>query len=258
MITVRCGSGFGDSLYLRPVAEHLARRGAVTALTNYADVFLGAPVLTEPFRRHKVDVVAHYVQRKAQPGTTQWEDVLLSAGITETVPLRFNWSPRNSALVKKLRERAGDKPIVLVHGGRNPMDRKDSFGMELLPRAEAFNAVLHAMSHCFRVRVGRDPEIYPLACDLDLNRTTTVADVLDIASIADAVVAQCSFAVPLAEAFDKPLLAIWSATAASSREAFIRTATPEKILSGQRDTYVMDDWPVERLREAAHALCPLQ
>jgi hypothetical protein len=258
VITARSGSGLGDSLYLRPVAEHLARKGLVTVVSNYPDVFIGAPVLVEPFRRHKVDVVAHYVARKHVRGTNQWQDVLLAAGIAEALPLRFAWKVRNTALVENVRHHAAGRPIVLVHGGRPPMDRADGFGLELLPRAEAFHTVLGALSHAYRVRVGRDSQAYPLACDIDYNRATSVSDVLDLASISDAVVCQCSFAIPLAEAFDKPLLAIWSARAQSSREEFIRTATPQKILSGARDTFVVDDWSADRLTEAARALCPLQ
>lgn len=254
MMHVRCGSGFGDSLYLRPVAEYLAhQRGPVVALSDYPDVFIGARVTVEPFRRHRVDVVAHYVGGKSRKDTTQWQDVLQAAGIPDDVPLRFPWKVRNQALVEGLQRKAAGRPIVLVHGGRAPMDRNDGFGLELLPTRRAFDLVLGELAHCYRVQVGRDTQIYPLACDANLNGSTTVADVLDVAAISAGVVAQCSFAIPLAEALEKPLLAIWSARAEGSREGFIRTATPQKILSKPSSSYVMDGQDDDSLRSAVWA-----
>lgn len=250
MNRIRGGRGFGDALYLRPIAEHFVRAGQpVAVLSGYSDVFIGSGATVEPFNRNGgANIIAHYVSGKAKQGTTQWQDVCRSAGVA--VPLRFEWTVQNAALVDRLKADAAGRPIIVVHGGREPMDRKDGFGMELLPTKAAFDAALGALADCYLVQVGNATQIYPLPVDVDLNGSTSVADVLDVASICDGVVAQCSFAIPLAEVFDKPLLAVWSARQARSRETFIAQTTPQKVLSAPRDSFVVDNWSEREIRDA--------
>ena len=248
MIRIRGGSGIGDSIYVRVVAEHLVRQGkTVTACSDYPDVFIGSGAAVEPFTRLRINVLAHYSARKPNPLTTQWEDVCDTAGVGR-IPLRFDWAVRNQVLVDDLRVKAGGKPIVLVHGGRTPMGRVDGFGSELLPRREAFDAVLGAFADCYTVRIGKAQQIYPLQVDVDMNGGTSVSDLLDLFWSCDSVIAQCSFAVPLAECFGKPLLTVWSARGLASGQPFIRQITPRKII-GAEARYVVDDWSEEKIRE---------
>lgn len=247
---IRGGSGLGDSLYLRPICEFLVRNGhLVTACTNFPDVFIGSGAMVEPFRRDRVDMIAHYVGGKNNPTTTLWQDLCNHAGVS--VPLRFDWTPRGGALLKRIRRGANGRPVLLVHGGREPMGRRDKFGIELLPFEGAFNATIAAIDDCFKVRIGRGDQLYPVACDLDLTNNTTVADVLDIAAVSAGVVSMCGFPVPLAEALDKPALFIWSSRGLASAHQFIKTVTPAKILSKGSSRFVVDDWPVELLQESA-------
>lgn len=250
---IRGGSGLGDSLYVRPVAEHFVRAGeAVTVLSWYPDVFIGSGAQVAFFEKKTVvDTIAHYSPGKRNPATTQWQDVLRCAGIAQALPLSFEWRVKNRALIEGLRKQALGRPIVLVHGGREPMGRGDNFGIELLPGQGAFEAALGAFEDCLTVRIGRGRTIYRLAAGVDLNGGTTVADVLDLAWSCDALVAQCSFAVPLAEAFDKPLLAVWAAQGLVSQQRYISTITPAKLLQGARSEHVMDDAPADAIRAAA-------
>jgi len=250
---IRGGSGLGDSIYLRPIVEHLICNGEiVTVLSDYPGVFIGAAVEVEPFGRERIDVLAHYVAGKNDPTTTQWQDVCRSAGVS--VALRFDWTVQNQPLLESLVTKAAGRPIILVHGGRAPMGRTDGFGAELLPEREAFEAVLGVLAECFLVRVGKAAQLYPLRADVDLNGSTSVSDLLDIASVCEGVVAQCSFAVPLAEVFDKPLLAVWAARGLSAgRHQYIKSITPRKVLSGPKSRFVIDGWPTEKIQEAARA-----
>lgn len=252
MRRIRGGSGLGDSVYVRVVAEHLAKTSRVVAMSDYPDVFIGSGAAVEPFTRTRIDVLAHYSARKALPLTTQWDDVCDTAGVGR-IPLRFDWAVRNRAPVDGLRARAGDKPIVLVHGGRAPMGRGDGFGSELLPRREAFETVLGAFADCYTVRIGNAPQIYPLHVDVDLNGGTSVSDLLDLFCFCDAVIAQCSFAVPLAECFRKPLLTVWAARGLASGKPFIRQITPRKVI-GPEARYVVDDWSIEQIMRAARGM----
>lgn len=250
---IRGGAGLGDAMYIRPIAEHFIRLGeSVTVCNDHAEVFIGSGAKVEPFDRHNIQVLAHYVLGKRDTTTNQWQDVCRSAGVD--VPLRFEWPVRNHALVDSLLADAEGRPLVIVHGGRVPMGRTDGFGKELLPERRAFDAVLAELTDCFTVRVGKGADLYPLTVSVDLNGSTSVSDLLDIGSVCDRVVGQCSFAIPLAEVFDKPLLVVWAAHGMQyNMHPYIRQITPQKVLSKPTSRFVVDDWPIERIQEAARA-----
>ena len=253
MKRIRGGSGLGDAIYVRPIVEHFIRAGeAVTVCSNYPDVFqdTGAKVL--PFDRYNIDVLAHYTVGKRNPSTTQWDDICASARVT--VPLNFDWTVKNRKLLDELRALAAGRPLILVSGGRVPMARHDGFGLELLPDRRAFYAVLEALHGCFTVQIGNAEQIYPLTTDANLSGKTSVADLFDLASSCDGLVGQCSFIIPLAEVFDKPLLVVWSASGLSTaRHVYISSITPGKILSKPSSRFVIDEWPAEKLQEDARA-----
>lgn len=249
---IRGGSGLGDSLYLRPIAEHLVRAGRrMTVMSNFPDVFIDSGCAVEPFRRERIDMVAHYVGGKNNPETTIWDDLCAHARVS--APLRFEWAVRNRRLIRGLQEQAAGRPIIIVHGGREPMGRRDKFGIELLPNEAAFGAVISALEDVLTVRIGRGDEIYRVRADADLSNRTSVSDVLDLAWSCSGIVSMCGFPIPLAEAFDKPALFVWAARGLVSANPFIRTVTPEKMLTKASSRVLIDDRPVDELREGARA-----
>ena len=249
MIRVRSGAGLGDSIYLRVVAERLAREQAVTALTDYPDVFFGSEVKTEPFTRALPCIAAHYPASMEVQGETQFASMLRTAGLPPDVPLRFTWNIRNVDLVRHLRAGADGLPIVLVHGGCTAMQRKDNFSADMLPRQSAFETALGALRGCYRVGIGKAERLYNLPLDEDLHGKTSVADLLDIAYACGGILAQCSFCVPLAEVFDKPLLAVWAAKGLVSSNPYIRHITSQKVLTKSTSSFAMDDWSDDNIVE---------
>ena len=251
MKKIRGGSGLGDSLYVRPIAEHYVRGGhPVIVKSNYPDVFIGAGVTVEPFTRLGTNVLAHYSSRRRNNETNQWQDICINACAPHDLPLSFRWEVRNARLVDNLRERAAGRPIVMVHGGREPMERTDRGARELLPRQGAFDCTIAALEDCFKVEVGKGAELYPIKADFDLTNKTTVADLLDIASTCSAVVGQCSWVIPMAEALGKPLLCVWAAAGLKSATEYVRLITPQKILSQPTSRHLFDDWSAEKITEA--------
>lgn len=255
MIRIRSASGLGDSVYLRAIAEHFAKGGEkVVACTNYPEVFKSSRVTPEPFRKTDVDVVAHYVTGKAREGTTQWQDVCIAAGVADPVPFSFPWYPRRPGIVEDVRALAGDLPIVLVHGGRVPMQRTDGFGIKLIPERAAFEAVLEEVARgCFLVAVGGADFVYELPFDYDLRGATTLPDLLDLFHGCDGVVGQVSYAVPMAEVFDRPLLAVWSSEGLADPHPYVRQITPQKVLSKDSSGFVLDSLDAGFLRERGRA-----
>jgi hypothetical protein len=246
-IRIRGGSGLGDAIYQRPIAEYFLATGAeVEVCCAWPEVFTGTNVHVSPFRRDNIDVLAHYVLGKHRPDTNQWQDVCASARVN--VPLAFEWTVQNTALVKHWIAAAEGRPLILVHGGRTPMARTDGFGAELLPERAAFVKTLQALKGCYLLRVGKGDNLYDLPVDHDLTGQTSVTDLFDLASVAAGVVAQVSWAVPMAEAFDKPLLCVWSQSGLSPcRDRYISSITPQKVLSKQSSRFVMDDWPADKI-----------
>ena len=249
MKTIRGGNGLGDALYVQSIARHLVKKGQrLEVCTSWPDVFkpLGDDVVIAPFRRPGVDIVAHYVKRKQERGTTQFEDCCISAGIDEPVELRLDWAPEKQYSFKK--------PLVLVALPRHPMNRKDGFGDELMPDCSVIQRAIDKMKgRACLVQVGVGEPLHRFTgLDLDLANKTTVSDLLDIASAADGFLGYCSFFIPMAESFAKPLLCVWSSRGLRSSTMFIRTARPVKLLHRETSQYVMDDCSQECLTAAVN------
>lgn len=256
MFRVRGGSGLGDAVYVRPVVEHLRTKNPrlpVTVCTDYPDVFRGVDCSFEKFNRNRINVLAHYTLGKNNRTTTQWDDICASSKLGK-IALKSSWRVINHVLVKRIVDLAEGRPIIIVHGGRQPMARADGFGRELMPQKEAFDAVLKSLRDCLTVQVGKAEKLYTIETNIDLNGGTSVSDLMDLASVCDGWVAQCSFAVPMAEIFDKPLLAIWSRRGIThGRHEYIRSITPQKILSKATSRHIMDDWPAGQIEEVTRA-----
>lgn len=247
---VRGGSGLGDSIYLRPIVEYFVKKGdSVTALSNYPDVFIGSGANVEPFRRDRVNVVAHYTSGKSDTTTTQFQD-MCNCAKTPPLAMSFNWKTKNKKLLARLNEQAMGRKMIVAHGGRAPMGRTDGFGIELLPNESAFDLVLSELKDCFIVTIGgNDGKKYDLSSELDLTGQTSVSDMLDIIKASDGVVAQCSFAIPMAECLGVPFLGIWAERGMRSAQGYIKTITPKKVLSKASSRFVVDDWDADRIRE---------
>jgi hypothetical protein len=263
MKRLRGGSGLGDSIYLRPLAEHFISKGQpIEVCSDYPDIFIGSQAKVAPFSRENIDIVGHYVNGKTTVGTNQWQDICHNAHAPEDLPLRFPWR-EPAGLREEWRTLTGGMPMILVHGGRAPMARKDGFGAELLPERGPFVAALDAISRdCCLVRIGGEEKAYDLPCDMDMRGRTSVAGLLDLAWICDGIIAQPSFCIPMAECFDKPLLCVWASSGMHcARHPYLRAITPWKVLSKRTSHWFIDDqefpeehganWFAEQIRKTA-------
>lgn len=257
--SVRSGKGLGDSLYLQGVVRHLVERGEgnLEVCTSWPDVFrpLRGKIHISPFRREGIDASYHYISRKRIPDTDQFTDCCIAAGIKERVDLRLDWTPLNQKLVGNLRKVG--KPIVMVQLPRVPMGRNDGYGDELLPDCRTIQrAIDHIGQRAFTIQIGSGKPLYRFKnISLDLANKTSVADLLDVASISSGAIGYCSFIVPLAESLNKPTLLVWSRAGTNSKNPFIKAITPKKIFFRESSRFVMDDCQTAELEEAVDALC---
>lgn len=252
MKTIRGGNGLGDALYVQSIARHLVNKGErLEVCTSWPDIFrpLGDKVVTGPFRRNSVDIVAHYVQGKQERDTTQFEDACMKAGIPDPVELRIDWQ-KTSSPVKS------DKPIIVVGLPRQPMNRKDGYGIELLPDCRVIQRAIDRLKgRVTLVQVGAGEPLYRFeGIDINLANATSVCGLLDVAASADGFLGYCSFLIPLAESFSKPLLCVWSQEGLRSPHLFIRLVRPKKLLHRQSSKFVMDNCSDVELLAAVNEL----
>lgn len=250
--SIRGGMGLGDALYVQGVARHLTRNGErVAVCSQWPDVFrpLGDRVRVVPFRRTGVDVLAHYSLRKGC-GTNQWQDVCIQAGIGRDIALQLDWTLTGRTLPDAVR--AAGKPVLVVQLPRRPMNRADGFGASLLPDCGVIQSFIHALRARYTVvQIGAGEPLYRFSgIDVDLANRTSVAEMIDVVSVADACLGYVSFLVPLAESLNKRALLVWSRRGLQDSHRFVRQITPAKILSKSSSRAVMDDANTDQLIEA--------
>lgn len=257
-LSVRCGMGLGDALYLQAVARHLVLNGIRPEVcNNWPEVFipLADKIVLSPFRRDNIKMIAHYSTRRRAPGTTQFQDCLVQAGIREQVELKIDWVPINQRLIA--RAVAPGLPVVLVALPRAPMGRKDGFGLELLPNCQVLQSAIDQLrGRATVIQVGAGVPLYHFTgVDIDLANKTSVSDLLDLAWVADGFLGYISFLIPLAESFAKPALLVWArAGLTSTKHEVLRHFSPKKILHRPTSKFVVDDCSTSVLKGAVDAL----
>lgn len=245
MKSIRCGRGFGDSLYLQSVVRHLLEKGStrLRVKSDWPDVFLplGHRVEVVPFARSNCDLLAHYSMRKGFAGTTQFQDCCISAGIKGPVDMRLDWTVTKPGLVDMVRKPG--KPVLVVQLPRTPMGRTDGFGATLLPDCRAIQRLIdQAKEDHTVVQIGAGEPLFRFkGLDIDLANKTSVAETIDVASAADRFMGYVSFLVPLAESFGKPAVFVWSRRGLQDKHQYVRQITPQKILHAPTSTAVMDE-----------------
>lgn len=261
LTSIRAGMGLGDALYLQSIARHLLKREyALEVCTAWPDIFLPLrdQIVISEFRRDRIARLAHYTDRKRTPGTDQFQDCCIRAGIQEPVDLRLDWLPQNIELVLQLR--AVGKPVIAVQLPRAPMNRTDGFGASLLPNCNVIQRVIDRVGRrAFFVQIGSGEALYRFdGIDLDLANKTSVTELIDVGYAADGFLGYVSYIVPLAESLGKPALLIWSRAGLDSQEPrrdFIRAITPKKILHRETSRAIIDDCSEVEFAGAVHALC---
>ncbi len=258
MISIRAGRGIGDALYLQSIVRHFVEQGQrIEACSDWPDVFrpLDGKVKVSPFRRDRISKVAHYTSRKTVTATDQFQDCCINAGIRGPVDLRMDWMPVNVDLIERIRR--DGRPRVIVQMPREPFGRSDGYGLELLPDCSALQRALDEIrGRALLIQVGSGTSLHRLrGIDLDLSNETSVSDLLDVAWAASGFIGYCSFMVPLAESFSKPALFLWSRRGLNSRNDYLRTITPRKILHRASSHHIIDDCSDREMTEAVDALC---
>lgn len=252
MKRIRGASGLGDAVYMYPIVRHYANLGEqLEVCTRWPDVFRNLPVKIADFSRQNINILAHYARRKGNRDTNQFQDCCIVAGIKEEIPFTLDWKPKNSGLIAKTKE--SGKPALLVQMPRAPMGRKDGFGASLLPKCGVIQSMIDELKErAYIVQVGGGKCLHEFkGIDLDMANKTSVTDLIDLHHSADAMLGYPSNIIALAEAFDKPLVAVWSRRGLKDGHSYVRQISPRKILSKPTSRHIVDDqtWSLDGFLE---------
>lgn len=251
---MRGGMGLGDAIYHQSIARYFVGQGyRPEVCTAWPDVFrpLAGQVDLSPFRRDRIDRLAHYSTRRSVEVTTQFQDCCIQAGIVDPVDLWLDWTPVNDNLFG-IRQTVR-KPVVCVQMPRAPFGRTDGYGIELLPDCATIQRAIDVLKArgALIVQVGGGESLFRFTgIDIDLVGKTSVSDLLDVALACCGFLGYCSFIVPLAESMFKPALLIWSRAGLNSPHDLVRSITPKKIFFRRSSRFVMDDCADADLHEA--------
>src|SRR5262245_41276597 len=110
MREIRAGSGLGDSIYLQSIVRHVVLSGSkIAPRSDYPDLFRSLDIPVRRFHKARPCVVAHYAPRKLIPGTTQFEDMAINAGIAGPVEMRLDWQVVNPRIIGE-----SARPVIAV------------------------------------------------------------------------------------------------------------------------------------------------
>lgn len=251
---IRGGSGLGDAIYLQAVCRDLIAKGrkGLIVCTDYPEVFapIAKHIRLKAFQRDGIGILGHYSMRRQVQETTQFEDCCIQAGIMTPVELKLDWQVQSKCF--GLREHG--KPIAVVGLPRAPMGRTDGYGRELLPHMKVYQSLVDMARDkgYLTVQLGSGRTLHNLSgIDVDLSNQTTVADLIDIVAISDAVICYPSFLVPMAEALDKRYVSLFANEGMKAPNGFLRWITPNKIIH-RKDlgSFIIDDDEPEMVTDA--------
>lgn len=254
-IILRLPAGFGDSIYDIAIVKELRHQfPEIKIRTRHPSLFTWMDGVTaEPWRKHGEDITAHYSGRKQETQTNQWQDLLISCRLDHGIPFVVDWKIHNQGIIDKVKNLAAGKPVCIVTTPHLVFGRSDGYGHELTPKWDRYDEIVKSMSgRVFFVEVGLIKMRGVPGCDLSLVGKASDTDTLDLASSCDFVLGQHGYAIPLAEAFDKPLFVIYSDRGLRSNDPYIRYCTAKKTFSKTTSRFAVDNEPTNEIVRKAH------
>lgn len=244
MFVVMAAKGLGDAIHMRALVRHVMAREPVTVFTGWPDVFADLPISVKPLKaRTGEEDIRHcnsclHCRLPETRITSLFEMACRQAGVSEPVELRIDWRVMNRGLVDTIRIEAGSRKVLVYQPPKIVRTAR-----ELRPKTEAFLGYLERQAGCYRVKVGHAGAVQEMPeapAELDLFGKTSVTDLLDIGSAADAFFSEPSYLPILAEAMGKPYACLFTHRAAQAGDSRVRNLTPERLFHTALGTAIYD------------------
>lgn len=202
-VIVRGCSGFGDAIYLRAIVEWLLKnRGEVqyTVATNFPTIYEGLDVKAEPYFGETPNIDCNYTHRKEYGDTNQFQDMCINGGlpyIEYTSELKKR-DPKGFVIAL---------PLYSPMGGSPESSPMMPFYREYFDLIRKHENVLQIQSfHSFE-------------------------NLVKLFNEAELVICQQGWGTALAELLDVPAKVVFTQRGLDSKNKFIGSITPNKILT---------------------------
>jgi hypothetical protein len=244
-LIIKGASGYGDSIYLYPIVKYFLMSGYdPIVMTNFPFVFKKVDVETIDFNSDiKPDILCNYFDFKEKSKKSQFYDMKYLARVPLDLKLEIDLEMHSSIIsgydIKKL---ADGKKICVIKNPSVPHMAKAL--LDFSPSHEQFQKIIDTKKDkYFFVSVGYSKEIYHKlnGIDLDLCDKTLAYEILYLCDIADMILTQSGFLLPIGEALDKPTVCIMSRKALKSENWSMRTIRREKVKCGESSIVIYDD-----------------
>jgi hypothetical protein len=244
IIGLKGASGLGDTIYAYPIVKYYAKMNdEVYYMTDYPEIYETLEnvkcskhqklnyIVKEDGEKQPVDVRFTYCGRKYTPGTSQFTDSCLSAGIRKPLDLEIPWTIKNKKLIAKVkRQNKNKKKICILAAPYEPFGREDEWGAILRIKPKIMqNIVNEYKDRVFFIQTGNKYTLHKIKnVDMDLIKKTTVSDLFDLIKICDIGLSQIGNMLPLCECQKKKNFIIYARAGLKCDNRFISSITPEK------------------------------
>jgi len=240
-IRLKGASGLGDTIYAWPIVKWYAQKyDTVHYMTDYPELYETLKnvicykhLKTNDLGGGPVDVRFTYCARKYTPGTSQFEDSVLSAKIHEKLKLKIDWTIKNTDLVNNIISRSDEKKICVLAYPYEPFGREDEWGSMLRINQEVMQILIDRFKdRVFFIGTGNRFVLHKTNnVDMDLHEKTSVSDMMDLISICNLGLSQIGNMLPMCESLGKKNFLIFANKAMVQTEnKFINAITPEKTV----------------------------
>lgn len=239
-IRLKGASGLGDTIYAYPIVKYYAQRyDHVHYMTDYPELYKSIKNVT-CYKHRKtndmgdgtVDIRFTYCGMKYTPGTSQFQDSVLSARINEKLDLKIEWQIQNGRLTEDIKKRAENKKICILAEPYEPFGRLDCWGALLRIKPEVMQTIVNTFrDKVYFIATGNRFVLHHTKhVQHDLVEKTTVSDLMDLLSICDFGLSQIGNLLPMCEALGKKNFLVFAKAAMVSENKFIKAITPEKTV----------------------------
>jgi hypothetical protein len=236
---IKGASGLGDAVYLYPIVKHyVTQTQDLRVMTNFPEIYADLKVKTIPFTKQHGDVNCNYCNRKYTKGTTQFEDMVINAGLeNHDIQFEMPYKRKSRFISTPFEDDDTGMPLCVLPAPYLPMNSQKS--KELLYNIDVVQELIDENMSFLFVQVGNDP-IARFEVDYDFCGKTSVNDLLDICSLADIIITPPGNLLPMGEALNKKTFLIFSEKGLKSKDPFISSITPEKLITKSTTWFAID------------------
>lgn len=223
-LVIKGPSGFGDAIYLNPIAHALSKEHDLVVQTKYPELFRDIDCKTVLESSHR-DKYCTYINNKMGKNS-QFNDMVANAGLSN-IELKLHLDLKPSKNIVDLVQRK--KPYAVAV---NPYREHIITDCRLMPEQKQYSKMVYEYVglDIGLIVVGKSPQNL-MFNGISLLDNTTQDDLLYIIKNAEKTIGQVGYIIPASEVFDVPCLAVFAIGYKHSTKEFVKTIKPHKVIT---------------------------